>query len=170
MTYTEEGYRENIILTGMPGAGKSTVGPILAGKLGFSFIDTDVIIKEEDGRELRNIVAEDGFEAFLEIQREIILRRSFHRNVIATGGSVVTDGELMRFFKENGHIVYLEQDIGTLERRVAPDRRLARKSGQSFRQMFEQRRPLYIKYAESTVLCRGKNPEEIAAEICALLL
>jgi len=161
---------KNIILIGMPGAGKSTVGPKLADKLSFSFLDTDTIIREKTGRELRNIVEEDGFEAFLNIQRKIIMQQHFDRNVIATGGSVVLDEELMQFFIENGCVVYLELDIETLEERLAPGRRLARANGQTFRDMFEQRKPLYEKYADIKQICSGKLPEDIAVEIYEFVL
>jgi shikimate kinase len=161
----KHGFYKNIILTGMPGAGKSTVGPLLADKLGYTFRDTDIIIRENDGRELKNIVAEEGYEVFLEIQRKNILLQNFNKSVVATGGSVIMDSELMRYFYENGHIVYLEQDVDTLEKRLAPGRRLARAGGLTFRQMFLQREPLYLKYAETKVVCTDKCPEEIAAEI-----
>lgn len=160
---------KNIILIGMPGAGKSTIGPKLADRLGFSFIDTDTIMREKTGRELKDIVAEEGFEAFLDIQRKTIMQQQFDRSVVATGGSVVLDSELMRFFGENGCIVYLELDIDTLEQRLDPGRRLARANGLTFRQMFEQRKPLYEKYAGIKYLCSGKLPEDIAEEIYKLL-
>lgn len=159
------GSGKNIILIGMPGAGKSTIGPLLAEKLGLSFEDTDIIIKKNDGRELKTIVEEDGFERFLDIQQKIIMSQELKDCVIATGGSVVKSIALMQHFKSIGRIVYLKLDVHTLELRLAPDRRLARASGQTYRQLFEEREPLYIKYAESIIDCTGKTPEEIVCEI-----
>lgn len=155
---------KNIILIGMPGAGKSTVGPLLAEKLGLSFKDTDAIVKKSDGRALRDIVSEDGFEAFLRIQQKAIMSQEIKDCVIATGGSVVKSTALMQHFRNIGRIFYLRLDIHTLEQRLAPDRKLARANGQTFRKLFEEREPLYIKYAEIIIDCKDKTPEEIAAE------
>ncbi len=160
------GSDKNIILIGMPGAGKSTIGPLLAEKLGLSFKDTDSILKEIYGRELRDIVAEDGFEAFLRIQQEVIMSLKLENSVIATGGSVVKNVALMQHFGHIGTIVYLKVNIKTLEQRLAPGRKLARANGQSFGQLFEEREPMYIKYADRIIECADRTPEEIACEIC----
>lgn len=156
----------SIILTGMPGAGKSTVGPLLAGKLGMSFIDTDDAVKRFDGRELRRIVEEDGYEVFLDIQNKAIMSLELDNSVIATGGSVVKSDDLMCYLKRFGKIVYLRYDIDILERRLSSERKLARVEGQSFKQLFEEREPLYRKYAAIIIDCTGKTPEEIVKEIC----
>lgn len=154
-----------IVLIGMPGAGKSTVGPLLAQSLGCSFEDTDAIVRQSDGRELKKIVAEDGFEAFLDIQQEVILSHRFDHCVIATGGAVVKSETLMKQLKELGPAVYLQYEFEVLEQRLAPDRRLARAGGQSFRQVFEERVPLYERYADVILPCTGKAPEQIVEEI-----
>jgi shikimate kinase len=158
-------YRENIILIGMPGAGKSTVGPLLASRLGFAFADTDEIIKNTDGRALKDIVAEDGLEKFLEIQKTIIMSVAFKRSVIATGGGVVKSDGLMRHFKSIGKIIYLKQDFEILEQRLEPGRRLAREAGQAFSSVYEEREPLYAGYADHIVYCGEKTAEEIVREI-----
>jgi shikimate kinase len=154
-----------IILIGMPGAGKSTVGPLLAQKKGLSFEDTDAIVKQKDGRELKTIVAEDGFEAFLDIQQKVILSQELKNCVVATGGSVIKSDILMRFLQSIGMIIYLKVDFKVLEQRLAPERKLARAGGQCFRQVYEEREPLYIKYADSIIDCTGKIPDEIVEEI-----
>ena len=156
---------KSIILIGMPGAGKSTIGPLLAKKTGLFFQDTDTIVHNSDGRKLKNIVAEEGFEAFLRIQKKAIMKQELRGCVIATGGSVVKSDELMQYFKSIGKIVYLKLDFNTLEQRLAPDRRLARADGQTFGQLFEEREPLYIKYADYIVDCTAKTPDEIVQEI-----
>lgn len=156
---------ESIILIGMPGAGKSTVGPLLAEKMGLKFVDTDAIIEKSDGRKLRDIVAEDGYEAFLDIQQKIIKSWKFSSCVIATGGSVVKSEALMGYLSSIGRIIYLKVDVSILEQRLAPGRKLARTDGQSFRELFEEREPLYEKYAECIINCTDKSREEIASEI-----
>jgi shikimate kinase len=156
---------ESVVLIGMPGAGKSTVGPLLADKMGVPFQDTDTLIRREDGRELKTIVAEDGFKAFLAMQQKIIMSCDLEKCVVATGGSVIKSDLLMRHLKSIGMVVYLKYEFETLERRLAPDRRLARAGGQSFRQVFEEREPLYEKYADRVIDCTGKTPDEIVNEI-----
>ncbi len=156
---------KSIVLIGMPGAGKSTIGPVLATKLGIPFKDTDIIVKEKDGRELRDIVQEDGFKTFLYIQQKVIMSQKLGDCIIATGGSVVKSSALMKYFKELGKVVYLKWDIHTLEKRLGPERRLARADGQTFRQVFQERESLYIKYADSIIDCKQKNPDDIADEI-----
>lgn len=159
------GLFENIILIGMPGAGKSTIGPLLAEKLGFDFADTDEIVKNADGRTLKDIVAEDGMEKFLEIQKTVIMSVAFERSVIATGGGVVKSAELMRHFKNIGKIIYLKQDLGILEQRLKPGRRLAREAGQAFSTLFIEREPLYAGYADHVIYCCKKTAERIVQEI-----
>ncbi len=160
-----DGSSENIILIGMPGSGKSTVGPLLAKKKGIDFTDTDDIIKDSDGRELRDIVREDGYERFLELQQKIIKSQQFICCVIATGGGVVKSEELMRYLKSIGIIIFLDEAPAVLESRLAPGRRLARVDGQTFREVYEERRPLYLKYADRIIECTGKSAEEIVQEI-----
>lgn len=160
---TEHG--ENIILIGMPGAGKTTVGALLAKKLGRIFIDTDELVRKYDGRPLKDIVEQDGPEKFLEIQNAAIIPIKFHNCIISTGGGVVKSSELMQYFRKTGTIVYLKQDVGILEQRLAPERKLARADGQSFRQLYKERDPLYIMYADRIVDCAAKTPDKIVLEI-----
>ena len=159
----------SIILTGMPGAGKSTVGPILSEMTGLTFVDTDELVKRQDGRELKDIVAQDGYEKFLDLQRKIIMSFGIRQNIAATGGGVVKDDELMRYFKSTGSVVYLKQVFETLEKRLAPGRKLVRSQGQTFRELYEERVPLYIKYADKIIDCGDKMPTDIAKEIYSQL-
>ncbi len=161
----ETGQGDNIILIGMPGAGKTTVGALLAKKLGRIFIDTDELVRESDGRPLRDIVEQDGPERFLEIQNAAIIPRKFHNCIISTGGGVVKSIELMQYLKRAGIIVYLKQDAGVLEQRLEPGRKLARADGQTFRQLYKERDPLYILYADRIVECAAKTPDKIVLEI-----
>lgn len=155
----------NIVLIGMPGSGKSTVGPILAQKTGMNFVDTDQLIKISDGRDLGDIVKEDGYERFLELQQQIITSQAFRNHVIATGGSVVKSEGLMRYLRESGTVIFLDESPEVLESRFDPGRRLARVNGQTFRDVYAERRPLYIKYADCIIDCDGKTAEEIVQEI-----
>lgn len=159
----------NIVLIGMPGTGKSTVGPILARMTGLAFVDTDDLVKRQDGRELKDIVAQDGYERFLELQRNIIISCGLRQNVVATGGGVIKDNELMKYLKDAGKVIYLRQSIETLEQRLAPGRKLVRSKGQTFRELFEERDPLYIDYADNIIDCGDKKPEEISREIYSQL-
>lgn len=160
--------KDCIILIGMPGAGKSTVGPLLAKRKGLSFKDTDAVVKQQDGRELKAIVAEDGFEAFLEIQQKVILSQNLKDCVVATGGSVVKSDALMRILKSMGTVIYLKTDFELLQQRLEPGRKLARAGGQTFRQVFEEREPLYIKYADSIIECTDNTPDEIVEKIAGI--
>ena len=157
--------RLSIILIGMPGAGKSTVGPLLAKHLGYVFKDTDILVKEFDGRALRDIVLQDGYEAFMKIQDSALISGLSGGCVIATGGSVIKSPKLMSYLKSLGRIIYLKLDAEALEKRMKPDRRLARADGQTYKQVYEEREPLYTKYADRVIECDGKNPLEITDEI-----
>ena len=111
-------HHENIVLIGMPGAGKSTVGVVLAKTLGMWFVDTDLLIQERAGRMLQEILNEDGPDAFRRIEEEAILSLRPRRAVIATGGSVVYSGDAMAHLKAGGVIVYLEVPYAEMEARL----------------------------------------------------
>lgn len=155
----------SIILIGMPGAGKSTIGALLARKMGLPFKDTDDIIVDNEHRELKNIVKEDGFETFLNIQQKLIVEADLNDCVVATGGSVVMSKSLMEHLKSIGTIVYLKVDFKVLQMRLSADRRLARPDGQTFEQVFEQRDSLYKKYADVIIDCTGRTPNEVVSEL-----
>ena len=108
----------NITLIGMPTSGKSTVGVILAKILGMDFVDTDLIIQRKAGKRLANIIAEDGLEGFLSLEEEVCAELEAENTVIATGGSVVYGEKAMAHLKDISHVVYLEIDYETLEKRL----------------------------------------------------
>ncbi|MCX7749949.1 MAG: shikimate kinase [Clostridia bacterium] len=157
--------KKNIVLTGMPSAGKSTVGAPLASKLGLEFIDTDLLIKQRENKELKNIVNEDGLQKFLEIQEEVILGLDLKGCVVSTGGSVIYSEAAMHFLKQDSLVIFLELDFTENEGRITPDRRFARNENQSFADLYKERMPLYRKYADLTVSCTGRGIEEIIKEI-----
>jgi shikimate kinase len=146
---------KNIIIIGMPGAGKSTMGVILAKTLGLHFIDTDIVIQEHAGRLLQEMIDEEGPDAFLEIEEKTILSLECRNTVIATGGSVVFSGRAMEHLKSGGVVVYLEISFEEMVRRLGniTTRGIVLVKGQSLPDMYNQRIPLYEKYADITVDC-----------------
>lgn len=157
--------KNNIVLIGMPGAGKSTVGLLLSRRTGYGFADTDEMIKSSDGRAPKDIVLEEGLDGFLEIQKKVVMSAVFKQCIVSTGGGVVKSDELMQYLRSVGNIIYLKYDFETLNTRLAPGRRLARADGQTFRQVFDERGPLYRAYADRVIECTGKTKEEIVQEI-----
>lgn len=159
--------KSNIILTGMPGSGKSTIGVILAKQTSRDFIDTDILIQTAAGRSLQEIVDSDGHMALRRIEEEILLGISCHKHVIATGGSAVYSSKAMDQLGTNGVIVFLDADIATLQSRVKDfgQRGLAKRPDQSFADLFAERVPLYRKYADITVNCSGRTHEQVCAVI-----
>lgn len=159
----------NIILIGMPGAGKSTIGPALAVELGLEFIDTDTLLKEKLERELSDIVVSDGYEVFLRLQEEMITSKKLEGVIIATGGSVVCSDPAMLHLKKDGSIIYLKMNLEDIEKRLSPERKLARSKNRSLADVFNERCPLYEKHANLIVNCTGKNINTVVMEILLFL-
>ena len=149
--------KNNIILIGMPGSGKSTVGVVLAKKLGFQFIDSDLVIQEQSGKLLYQLIEELGEAGFLVLENKINAQIQADKSVIATGGSAVYGEEAMRHFKKTGTVVYLKLPYEELEVRLGDlhKRGVVIKKGSSLRELYEERTPLYEKYADITVYCSG---------------
>lgn len=158
---------KNIILVGMPGAGKSTVGVILAKTLGLQFVDTDIVIQERTGRMLQEILDEEGAGAFGKIEEETVLSLRPQRTVIATGGSVVCSESAMAHLKTAGVVVYLEISYGEMEKRLhdITSRGIVLLPGQSLRQMYDERVPLYRKYADIVIECSGERFETVVEDV-----
>ncbi|HWT53404.1 MAG TPA: shikimate kinase [Rhodocyclaceae bacterium] len=157
----------NIVLIGMPGSGKSTVGVILAKKTMRDFVDTDILIQKSLSRPLQDIVDNDGYLALREIEEQVLLDLHVQNHVISTGGSAVYGDAAMKHLKADGVAVFLDVTLETLEARV-PDfstRGLAKRPDQSFAELFEERNTLYRKYADVTVKCDGLTVEEVCARI-----
>ena len=142
--------KSNIVLIGMPGAGKSTIGVVLAKVLGYQFIDADLVIQEKEQCRLHEIIAQTGTEGFIEIEDRINSSIFAERAVIATGGSVVYGAEAMRHYKEIGNIVYLQLPYAALEQRLGDirGRGVVLRDGQDLRGLYEERVPMYEKYAD----------------------
>ena len=151
--------KRNIILIGMPGAGKSSVGVILAKVLGYEFIDTDLVIQHREKRLLREIIADEGNEGFLAIENEVNATLEANKSVIAPGGSAIYGKEAMEHFKEIGTIVYLKLSYEDLAKRLGnlKGRGVVLKEGQTLKDLYDERSKLYEQYAEITVDESGRD-------------
>ena len=158
---------KNVILIGMPGSGKSTVGVVLAKKLGYRFIDSDLVIQEKYGKLLYQLIEERGEAGFLMLENEINASITAEGAVIATGGSAVYGKEAMRHFREIGQIVYLKLPFEELEQCLGDlhERGVVLKKGYTLRDLYEERIPLYEKYADITIACEGKDIRSVMEEI-----
>lgn len=156
---------DNITLIGMPGAGKSTIGVVLAKRLGYRFVDTDLIIQEEEQRLLKEIIAEEGLEGFERIENRVNAGLKAERSVIAPGGSVIYCEEAMQHLKELGMVVYLRVSYEELAKRLGDliDRGVALKEGQGLRELMEERSIQYERYADFIIDEEGLTPGRIAA-------
>ncbi len=152
----------NIILIGMPGVGKSTLGVVLAKVLGFQFIDADLLIQEQERKKLHQIIKEVGINGFMEIENQVNASIEAERSVIATGGSVVYCRQAMSHLKEIGTVVSLKVSLSTLEKRLGNLKRrgVILKKGQTLKDLYEERVPLYEKYADVVVDEKGRDLEE----------
>ena len=147
--------QKNIVLIGMPGAGKSTVGVVLAKKLGYAFLDSDLVIQSREGKLLHEIIEAHGVEQFWSIEEEANLSINAVRTVIATGGSVIYGGRAMEHLGQGGVIVYLKLSCEEIARRLGDlnERGVTLRKGQNLQMLYEERIPLYEKYADITVAC-----------------
>ena len=145
--------RDNIILIGMPGVGKSTIGVVLAKVLGYQFVDADLLIQEAEGKLLSELIEEHGTDGFIEIENRVNSQIQTHRSVIATGGSVIYGKEAMEHLKSIGTVVYLKQNLRVLQRRLRnlKGRGVVLKEGQTLVDLYKERTVLYEKYADITV-------------------
>lgn len=162
---------KNIILIGMPGCGKSTMGVLLAKTLGYEFVDTDLIIQKNTGRLLHKIVEEDGKEAFLDIEKDAILTLSTDGAVIATGGSAVLRADAMEHLRKNGIVVYLSLPYMAVSKRIRniKTRGIAFGEGETLRDIYNQRLPYYEKYADITLRCDFGTVEKNVTKLVDIL-
>lgn len=158
---------ENIVLIGMPGVGKSTVGVVLAKKLGNGFVDSDLVIQDRYGKLLHELIEENGVEGFWEIENAVNASLAPRRSVIATGGSVIYGREAMEHLRQIGRVVYLHLPCGEVAERLGDlnARGVTLHPGQTLKELYQERTPLYEKYAHVTVECSGKQLRDVAAEV-----
>ena len=157
----------NITLIGMPGAGKSTLGVILAKTLLMDFIDTDIIIQNKTGRSLCEIINTEGRERFIKLENEIISHIKFENTVIATGGSAVYGKEAMEKLKSDSVIIYLKLPLDELQRRIKniKTRGIVMQAGQTLQDVYALRAPLYEVYADIIIDCSAKSIEENVQQV-----
>lgn len=165
----EEDTMKNIVLIGMPGVGKSTAGVVLAKLLGYTFIDADLIIQQEEKRLLHEIISQEGTEGFLAIENKVNASIEAENAVIATGGSVVYGREAMEHLRSIGTVVYLKLSYPVLEQRLYDirGRGVVLKEGQTLRDLYQERVPLYERYADIVVDEENSNVEETIQRIVA---
>lgn len=161
---------KNIIFIGMPASGKSTIGVVVAKRLGYEFIDTDLLIQKQEKRLLKEIIADIGNEGFLAIENQVNRDVQAEHAVISPGGSVVYCQEAMEHFKKIGTIVYLKVSFELIERRIsnAKSRGVVLKEGQSLRDLYEERTRLFEKYADYTISENSLDLEETIDEVLGL--
>ena len=163
---------KNIVLIGMPGAGKSTIGVLLAKSTLMDFTDTDLLIQKKYSSALCDIINEKGIDEFLKIENDVICEAEFHNCVVATGGSAVLRETSMAHLRENGVCVYLNLPYSVIARRVnnRNTRGIAAENHETLKDIYDFRTPYYEKYADFTVDCRGKSAEKNVAEVLRVLI
>lgn len=163
--------KDCIILIGMPGVGKSTVGVVLAKILGYHFVDADIVIQQREGRLLKDIIECEGVEGFIKIENKINSEINGERTIIATGGSAVYGTEAMEHYKEIGTIVYLKLGFEAIAGRLGniKNRGVVLKEGQDLKSLYEERCVLYEKYADIIIDEAGLGVEETINKIISKL-
>ena len=161
---------KNIIFIGMPASGKSTVGVVVAKRLGYDFIDTDLLIQKQEGRLLKDIIADVGNEGFLEIENQVIRDLQAEYAVISPGGSVVYCEEAMLHFKEIATVIYLKTSYEDIYNRIsnAKNRGVVLKEGQTLKDLYDERVKLFEKYADYTISEDGLTLEETIDKVLEL--
>ncbi|NLN45768.1 MAG: shikimate kinase [Clostridiaceae bacterium] len=164
--------KDSLVLVGMPGSGKSTIGVLLAKKLCLRFVDTDLVIQEREGMSLQNILARHGQQGFLDRERAAILSIQPAQSVVATGGSVVLIPEAMRHLCDSGFVVFIDVPVRRLERRVRnmKSRGIVLAPGQTLRDLESLRKPHYLRYADWVFRSGSQKPAEAANRIAEAYL
>ena len=162
---------KNIVLVGMPAAGKSTVGVVLAKRLGYEFIDTDLLIQKQEKKLLKDIISEVGNEKFLEIENQVNSSLDVERAIVSPGGSVVYCKEAMQHYKNIGTIIYLKVSFEEIQKRVKDfeKRGVVVGKGQSFRDAYEERQSLFETYADYTIEEDGLTLDETIDKVLELI-
>lgn len=157
----------NIILIGMPGAGKSTVGVLLAKRLGYHFVDTDLLLQTRQQCRLQQIIARVGLDAFKELEADVLCSLKTSHSVVATGGSAVYSERAMARLKKLGQLVFIDIPLGELLDRVNDinSRGLVIGPNETYEHLYDERQPLYKNYAEITIPGGGMTVEAIAAAV-----
>ncbi len=160
-------FDQSLILIGMPGAGKSTLGLLLAKQLAKDFVDTDLLIQLEERKTLQDILRERGYLALRAIEESVLLKAHYPNHVIATGGSAVYSAAAIQHLKQFGPIIFLDVALEELAQRFSDmnSRGVARAPEQTFADVYAERRPLYLQHADIIIHCDNKKPEALIEEI-----
>lgn len=163
--------KSNLVLIGMPGSGKSTVGVILAKRTSHDFVDTDVVIQAVEHRSLQAIMDKEGYMKLREIEARVLQTLNLENHIISTGGSAVYSDAAMQHLRKNGTTVYLDVSVATLRSRITDyeTRGIAKRPDQSFADLFEERTRLYRKYADLVVKGDGMSQDDVCNHIIAEL-
>ena len=161
--------KSNIVLIGMPGSGKSTVGVLLAKRLGYSFVDVDLVIQEKEGKLLKEIIEEQGEGGFLEVEERVNAELEVTHTVIAPGGSVIYGRRAMEHLKSIGTVVYLKINCEELTRRLGnlKDRGVVLREGMTLKDLLEERIPYYERYADVTLDETGMESGDVVDKLRA---
>jgi len=158
---------ESIVLIGMAGVGKSTIGVSLAKALRFKFTDLDEYILEKDGKTIQKIIDDEGEEAFLQLEKRRMYEIDLIHKVVAPGGSIIYHDDLMKYLKQNSILAYLDNSFENIEEKLIDklDRGIVGLKSKSLKQIYDERRPLYSKYADIILDCQGKSRTQLVREI-----
>ncbi len=159
--------QKNLVLIGMPGSGKSTVGVILAKSLTRPYLDSDILIQLREKRSLQDIVDADGYMVLRSIEEQVLLGIDCENHVIATGGSAAYSDRAMTHLKQNGVVVFLNASLETLKKRIHnyETRGLAKRADQSFADLFRERLELYTRYADILIDSNSSTQDQVCDDI-----
>ena len=157
----------NVVLIGMPGCGKSTLGVLLAKALMMDFVDTDLLLQKQSGKPLQKTVDELGSEGFSKWEEDFVSQLDLANTVIATGGSVAMEDRAMAHMQKNGVIVFVKLSYETIEKRLSniSTRGIAMKKGQTLKDLYDQRQPSYHRWADVIIEADGQDVEETVAAL-----
>ena len=166
------GPNKNVVLIGMPGVGKSTVGVLLAKRLNFSFLDTDIYIQTQERKSLQELIQINGAAGFCDIEERYILSVDVASHVIAPGGSVVYRPKAMKHLGNNGVIFHLDIALDRLKKRLddIDARGVVIAPGQKIEDLYAQRQPLYLKFADFTVVTEELTPDQVVEKIIEIII
>ena len=155
--------KSNIVLIGMPGAGKSTIGALFAKRHGLDFMDTDNLIAQRAGRSLQHIVDKEGYLRLRQLEEQCLCDITTQKTLISTGGSAVYSATAMAHLAEHGSIIYLHLPLEVIKERIGDhsERGLAKPANQTLDQLYQERDPLYRQHADQQLDCKGLTPETV---------
>ena len=169
---TEMQKGNNVVLIGMPGVGKSTIGVLLAKRLGYGFLDTDILMQTRAGMKLQQIIAARGLDGFRRLEEQTILSLSVSSQVISTGGSVVYSNRAMAHLRQSGWVCHLDIEPQLLKERLdnIDTRGIVMAPGQTIDSLYRERYPLYIQHADTTVHSGNRTPTQVLQKIDSALV